>query len=373
MAKKQYKGLWAAVKQIILDHQDTILEMSIRGYRASRGIRGSYYLVGDYLDPLIGKAITEDDYYWFLTDQGYATYRDDVWPELEQRHGLTRPEAAAVGLVYDQGVEYTITHLEDIWDQARGFIFVEKADEAKAIQELSDYGWTIAAGRGYPLRLVRKLLKGDTRPVLALHDCDPDGRGIYRALGFETRRTKHLDIALGERVVDLGLSEEQANALGLAFRPGPKKYKGQERAELSALNVLSVRMGLDNAVLAFVASVMVARGLTLSPTEVDKREMMRRHIRWALTDGLSSIVEDAVGAIDIKLSADSTFDGTAVRGELEDMKILAPGLEEKLIESGLIQCQKTIWVYEDEVHEKAVRELAHQGLISTLKGKVGNH
>ena len=367
MPKKQYKNLWAAVKQIILEHQETILEMSIRGYRASRGIRGSYYLVGDYLEPLIGKTITEDDYYWFSGDQGYASYRDDVWPELEQKQGLTRPEAAAVGIVYDQGMEYTITHLEEVWDQARGFIFVEKADEAKAIQELSDYGWTIAAGRGYPLRLVRQLLKGDTRLVLALHDCDPDGKGIYRALGFETRRTKHLDIALGDRVVDLGLSEEQGNALSLRFRPGPRKYKGQERAELSALNVLSTRMGLDNPVLAFVVSAMLARGLTLSPTEVDKREMMKRHIRWALTDGLRGIVEEAIDEIMDELEDDEMFDGTAVKGVLEDMKILAPELKGNLVDSGLNQAKKTTWVYEDDIHQDAIKSLASQDLIRILK------
>ena len=367
MAKKQHKNLWAAVREIILGHQETILEMSIRGYRASRGIRGSYYLVGDYLEPLIGKTITEDDYYWFSGDQGYATYRDDVWPDLEQRHGLTRPEAAAVGVVYDEGAEYPITHLEEVWDQARGFIFVEKADEAKAIQELSDYGWTITAGKGYPLRLVRKLLKGDTRPVLALHDCDPDGTGIYRALGFETRRTKHLDIALGDRVVDLGLGEEQANALGLRFRPGPKKYKGQQKAELSALNVLSVRMGLDNPVLAFVASLMVARDLTLSPTEVDKRDMMKRHIRWALTNGLRGVVEDAIKEIMDELEDDEKFDGTAVKGVLEDLKIIVPELKENLVDSGRVQAQKTTWVYEDEIHNEAVQKLANKDLIGVLK------
>ena len=370
MANKQHKNLWTAVKQIILDHQETILDMSIRGYRASRGIRGSYYLVGDYLEPLIGNAITDDDYYWFSGDQGYATYRDDVWPELEQKHGLIRPEAATVGVVYDQGVEYTITHLEEIWDQARGFIFVEKADEAKAIQELSDYGWTITAGKGYPLRLVRKLLKGDSRLVLALHDCDPDGRGIYRALGFETRRTKHLDIALGDRVADLGLTEDQANALGLRFRPGPKKYKGQQKAELSALNVLSVRMGLDNPVLAFVASTMVALGLMLSPTEVDKREMMKRHIRWGLTDGLRGVVEEAIGLIMDELKDDDKFDGTAVKGLLEDMKIIVPELKENLVASGLIQTQKTTWVYEDEIHDEAIGKLANKDLIKVLKEKL---
>ena len=365
MARKQYKSLWAAVKQIILHHQDTILEMSIRGYRASRGIRGSYYLVGDYLEPLIGKVITEDDYYWFSGDQGYATYRDDVWPELEQKQGLTRPEAAAVGIVYDQGMEYTITHLEEVWDQARGFIFVEKADEAKAIQELSDYGWTIAAGKGYPLRLVRKLFKSDTRPVLTLHDCDPDGRGIYRALGFETRRTKHLDIALGDRVVDLGLSEEQANALGLRFRPGPKKYKGQQKAELSALNVLAARMALDNPVLAFVASAMVAGGLTLSPTEVDKRELLERHLRWWLSDGLRPIINEVIDEV-----ADFWADeGSAVKGYVEGKIIITDeeSLREALKNTAEDLAYKVKWHTEGDYHQKAMQSLANEQLIKILK------
>jgi len=195
MAKKQYKVLWAVVKEIILANHEMIVERSIRGRRGIRGIRGSHYIVGDLLGPLIGDKITLEDYNWFNSGQGYSTYRDDVWPELEQKHGLTRPEAAAAGIVFDRGVKETIEHLERIWDQARGFIFVEKMDEAVAIQELSDFGWTIVAGRGYPLRLVRKLLKNDTRPVLALHDLDPDGHGIFRALGFETRRPWHQDIA----------------------------------------------------------------------------------------------------------------------------------------------------------------------------------
>ena len=366
MAKKQYKNLWAAVKQIILEHRETILDMSIRGYRASRGIRGSYYLVGDYLEPLIGKHITKDDYYWFSGDQGYATYRDDVWPELEQKHGLTRPEAAAVGVVYDEGVEYTITHLEEVWDQARGFIFVEKADEAKAIQELSDYGWTITAGKGYPLRLVRRLLKGDTRPVLALHDCDPDGRGIYRALGFETRRTKHLDIALGDRVADLGLSDEQANALGLRFRPGPKKYKGQQKAELSALNILSARMGLDNPVLAFVASVMMARDLTLSPTEIDKRDLLERHLRWWLTDGLRPIINEVIDKV-----ADFWADeGLAVKGYVESKIIITDkeSLRQALKDTAEDLAYKVKWYSAADYHQKAIQSLANEDLIKLLKG-----
>lgn len=356
--KRPYTKLWRVVKDLIVKHYDILIK---------RSIRGSYYIIGDYLAPLIGQEISTEDYNWYGTDQGYASYRDDVWVEMEQKHDLTRPEAAAVGVVYDNGVEYPITHLGNVWDQARGFIFVEKADEAKAIRELSEYGWTIAAGRGYPLRLVRKLLKPDPRPVLALHDWDYDGSGIYRALGFETRRTWHLDIALGERVTDLGLTEEHVKALNLPTRPSPPKYKGRPRVELSALEVLSVRLSIENPVLAYTVASMLALDLTLSPTEVDKLDMMKRHIRWGLTDGLSDIVEEAVETITEKIKDDLKFEGTAVKGKLDDMKIIAPGLKEKLIESGLTQATKTNWYYEEDVHEEALEKFGNETLSKLLK------
>ena len=363
MARKQYKQLW--VKEIILANYTMIAERSIRGVRGVRGIRGSHYIVGDLLAPLIGNKITLEDYNWFNGDQGYATYRDDVWPELEQREGLIRPEAAIVGVVFDHGTEHPISHLETVWDQARGFIFVEKMDEAVAIQELSDFGWTIVAGRGYPLRLVRKLLKGDTRLVLALHDCDPDGEGIYRALGFETRRTKHLDIALRERVTDLGLSERDATALGLRFRPGPPKYGSRQKCELSALETLAVSMGLDNPILAYVASKLAVMGLKISPTEVEKREMMERHLRWWLRDGIAEIIEDVVAEV-TDLWAEP---GRAVEGYLEKPVIILDEdkLREALKSTGEDLAMDIKWRSEDELHEKALAKLTHDRLRELLK------
>jgi hypothetical protein len=127
------------VKKLILQQYDVLIK---------RSMRGSSYIMGDCLAPLIGKEITLEDYNWFGTSQGYATYRDDVWPLIEQQHGLQRPEAAAIGIVYDNGIEYPISRLEHVWDQARGFIFVEKADEAKDLADLSSYGWTVVAGKG---------------------------------------------------------------------------------------------------------------------------------------------------------------------------------------------------------------------------------
>ncbi|MBA7600953.1 hypothetical protein ES703_08016 [subsurface metagenome] len=364
MATKQYKRLWAAVKEIIRANYTMIAERSIRGVRGSRGIRGSHYIVGDLLAPLIGSKIITEDYNWFNGDQGYASYRDDIWPELEQKEGLTRPEAATVGIVFDHGTKHPIEHLETVWDQARGFIFVEKMDEAVSIQELSDFGWTIVAGRGYPLRLVRKLLKGDTRPVLALHDLDPDGKGIYRALGFETRRTWHLDIALGERVTDLGLSEHDAEVLGLRFRPGPPKYGGRQKCELSALEALTVSMELDNPVLAYVASKLAVMGLKISPTEVEKRDMMERHLRWWLRDGIENIIKAVVAEV-TDTWAD---DGTAVEGYLDKPVVI---LEEDQLREALKSAAEDLavdilWRGEDELHEKALAKLSDDRLRQLL-------
>lgn len=275
--------------------------------------------MGDLLAPLIGREITMEDYNWFRVEkQGYATYRDDLWPRIEQEHGLARPEAKPVGVVYDHGLEHPISRLESVWPQARGFIFVEKADEARDLAKLSEYGWVVVAGQGYPTRLIRRLLKEDARPVLALHDWDQDGLGIYRALGFDTRRTRHLKIALGGRVVDLGLHEGHVRALGLPTQPSPPKYRGRPRCELSALSVLAVRMGLENPVLAYAVAAMVARGLTLSPTEVPKRELFESHLRWALTEGLRPLVDAAVGEAMKDPGVQAGLEGSAVSGALEE-------------------------------------------------------
>lgn len=357
---KKYTRLWSVVKRLIKKHYALLIK---------RSIRGSYYIVGDFLAPLIGKDVTLEDYNWYGTDQGYATYRDDVWTFMEQKQGLERPEAAAIGVVYDNGVEHPVTKLEDVWDQARGFIFVEKADEAKDIEVLSEYGWTIVAGKGYPLRWVRKILKGDVRPVLALHDWDRDGMGVYRALGFETRRTRHLDIALGDRVTDLGLTGDHVEALALPTRPSPPKYKGMPRVELSGLAVLATRMSLENPVLSYVVACMLANGLTISPTEVDKLDMMKRHMRWLLTEGLGDVVEKAVEEVVEKIKDEEKFQGTAVKGELETLKVIAPDLRPHLVKTGLRQAEKTTFVSEEEVHAEALENFGSEELIRLLTGE----
>lgn len=363
--RKHLKHLWSVVESLIVDHHKTILERSIRGVRGSRGIRASYYIVGDLLGPLIGKEITIDDYNWYLTRQGYATYRDDIWPKIEQAHGLERPPAKAIGVVFDNGQEHTIKRLERVWNQARGFIFVEKTGEAEDIQELSDFGWTIIAGQGYPTRLMRQLLKDDTRPVLALHDWDQDGQGICRALGVKTRRTAHLDIALGNRVIDLGLHENHINSLKLPLRPSPPKYKGKPRVEMSSLNVLVTRMGLENPVLAYTVACMLIKGLKLSPTELPRQQLLESHIRWLLTEGLEPVVEAAIEWV----MKQTKIRGSAVEAVLTNEMYAVPGLREKLIEVAMQFLGKIEWRQEDHFHNEALKRFGHKDLIKALKKK----
>jgi len=351
--KRIYKRLWNTVRKIIRANYDLIATQSIRGVKGSRGIRASYYIVGDLLEPYLEEGkIDQEDYDWYISKQGYSSYRDDIWPKLEQKEGLKRPEAKALGIVYDKGTEYPISHLINVWDQARGFIFVEKAGDAELIQELSDFGWTIVAGQGYPTRLMRKLLKQDTRDVMAMHDCDRDGLGIYRALGFTTRRTWHLDIDLGDRVIDLGLNKEDIAALDLPTRPGPKKYGGAPRAEISALHVLTRRWGIENPVLAYAVASLLVKGYRLSPTSVSKQEMAESHLQWALTEGIRGIVEEAVKVI----MAETEIEGEAVTGTLDfDKKIQMPGLSKALETAGKNILKEINWRDEDSYHDEAVK------------------
>lgn len=366
MAKKHFH-LWSVVKKLILQYHETLQD---------EFIRDAYYILGDRLGFLIGKEISQEEYDWYGTDQGYATLRDDVWPLMEQKHGLQRPKAWPLGVVFDQGVEKPLSKLSEdmelgleyVWDQARGFIFVEKGGVAKKLQELSNYGWTICAGKGYPERLMRKLLKEEEkqRPVLVFHDWDRDGQGIYEALGFETRRTKHLDIALGDRVTDLGLTEEHVKILKLPTRPSPPKYKGKPRVEISALSVLKTRMDIENPIMAYIVAAMIAKGLMLSPTEVNKIDMMKRHMRWLLTEGLSDVVEKAVEEVIEKIEDEEKFQGTAVKGELETLKVIAPELRPQLVKTGLKQAEKTVWRYEVDMHREALEKFTDKRLVKLL-------
>ncbi|MBA7490052.1 hypothetical protein ES702_00586 [subsurface metagenome] len=198
---------------------------------------------------------------------------------------------------------------------------------------------------------------------MAMHDWDRDGLGIFRALGFTTRRTWHLNIDLGDRVVDLGLNEEDVEALELPTRPSAKKYGRKPRAEISSLHVLTRRWGIENPVLAYAVASLLALGYRLSPTEQPKEEMAEAHLQWALTQGIRGIVEEAVKVI----MAEAEIEGDAVTGTLDfDKKIQMPGLSKALETAGKNILKEINWRDEDSYHDEAAK-LTDERILKRLK------
>jgi len=275
-------NLWANVEDIILQHYDEL---------KTRRIRGSYYIVREYLTKRLKEGkITEEEFNHFLTAQGYATYRDDLWPSIEKQYGLERPEAKPIGVIYDRGIERPISEFERVYYRARGFIFVEKADEAEDLKELSHHGWAIVAGQGFSTRLMRQLFKEDGRPVLALHDCDTAGEWIYRVFDIGSRRTRHLQLWL-ENVVDLGLHEDDASLLALPSQPEAGKFRKfrTSRIELSALSVLKVRWNVENPVLAYTIAKMKKLGIRITPKPEEAKELLKELVEERIKEAFDEI------------------------------------------------------------------------------------
>lgn len=356
MARRKWKNLWKVVRRLVLENYDLLKK---------KRIREGWYMLGDMLATLIGKEVTREEYVYFTANkQGYSTYRDDLWTSLEQKLKLERPEAKPYGVFFDRGKEHPISELAEVWKQARGFIFTEKIDDGADLKVLSKFGWVVIAGgglAGFPTRQIRRLLKDDSRPVLAFHDADKSGEGIYKALGFETRRTKHLDIALGDRVTDLGLNEQDAKALKLRSRPEPPKYKGEPRWETSALAVLTTRMGIDNPKLAYVVAKVVVKGIKISPTTIPKEKALKAELRWQLRESIERIIENTA-------AKHSKVEGETVDAELPDAeKIEVPELAKGLDKLASKLVPKVRWITEADYGAEA-KKLTDPRLTKLLKG-----
>jgi len=344
---RQYRNLWSVVRRIIIENHEDLLK---------HRLRESFYLVRNKLSVLIGRDISKEEFDWYSTTrQGYCSYASDVWPSLEQQKGLQRPEAKPYGTIYDNGQEYPISRLSSIWKQARGFIFTEKLEDGEDLRELSSYGWTIIAGggfAGFPTRQIRQMLKEDTRPIYAFHDADTAGSGIYRALGFPTTRTQHLNFALGDRVTDLGLTTEDAHKLGLPTEPEPRKYGEKRRVETAALSLLEKTMGLENPKLAYVVSKMLAFGTTLSPTETWKQFLLASRLEGRIDMALSTLISRAVSEAIEELKPT----GKAVSVSLPDLEdIVMDDLKDLARELATKMGKQAKWYHEGDYHEGATK------------------
>ncbi len=377
-------NLWANVEQIILQHYDEL---------KNRRIRGSYYIVREYLTQRLKEGkITEQEFNHFLSAQGYATYRDDLWPSIEKQYGLERPEAKPIGIIYDRGVERPISEFEKVYYRARGFIFVEKADEAEDLKELSYHGWAIVAGQGFSTRLMRQLFKLDGRPVLALHDCDTAGEWIYRVFDVGSRRTNHLKLWL-ENVIDLGLHEDDASLLALPTQPEAGKFKKfrNERVELSALSVLKVRWGVENPVLAYTIAKMRKLGIRVTPTPEEARDLLKDIVEERVKEAFEELSDKLWELFTIPATAASKFadelsypDAEIVDAEVpqiadidldfdEPIKRLKEVLEkefEKIKPDVIEKAQKAIdeaeLLDEDEYEQKIISKLSDSRILSAI-------
>lgn len=354
MSGRRRVRLWGVVRRIIRENHELL-----RGEFQ----RDSYYIVRDLLTAAIGSDVSQDEFDWFLTDQGYRTYRDDVWTSLEQREGLERPLAKPEGWFYDRGDKRPIEQLPRAWGQNRGWIFVEKAGEAEKIKSLSLTGWgVVVAGRGFPTRLLRDLVKAEDKPVLVFHDADRAGTGIYRVFGEGSRRTRHLDLIVG-KARDLGLRYEDAERLDLPWQPEPPKYRGEPRYEISALSVLRARMGVDNPTLAYVKARMLALGILIAPTEVAKADLWRREALFRVDRAVIRALQEAVR---LGCEARPVEEGTAVDVETGELRVRLPDLDTIVLAAVDALYAQISWSYEGDWHA-----IATEGVPDELVRAVG--
>ncbi len=340
------RNLWRVVRSIMREQHGLLVQ---------EFMRDSYYLVRDFLAAELGVSITQDEFNWFLTDQGYSTYRDDQWTRLEQREGLQRPRAKREGFIYNRGRQEPIGNLSMAWDQNRGWIFTEKSGVAERIQGLSEYGWGIATvGRGFPTRLVRRLLQDDARPVAIFHDADISGEAIYEVFESGSRRTAHLALILDD-ALDLGLRYEDAQALDLPSQPEPPKYGGAPRYEISALTVLRARWTLDeHPILQYAKARLDALGFLVAPTEVEREDLWDSEARFQVSSAVNAALAVHLDAALLEFTVD---EGTAVYADTEGVDVELPELEDLIREAVRTLHESVSWTQEAELHDEAMREV----------------
>lgn len=299
--------IWSVVEELILDRYDELKD---------ERMRDSYYLLREWLEPLRGDHILDAEFDYFA--ESYEYYRDDFWPRIEERNGIRRPETKPPTIVIEDGTEYTESHIGEAWDRSRGFIFVEKSGMAEDLAPLSEHGWLIVAAQGESTRTFREAAAGDgtDRPILVVTDADFYGGSIVESIAGHSDRTEHLELwrELETRVQEIGLTQEDADALDLPRERDPTQSPDKWRTELNALTVLKARHGIDDPLLAYVAAKMAAEGVPLAPLPVTDPDLkvqtsLRLAVEDALSDEIDSVVDEVLDDVDSTSDLDDTGEG----------------------------------------------------------------
>lgn len=156
----------------------------------------------------------------------YGYFSQSLLPEYQRLHGAIPPlYYDPRGWLYEphtgREVKLGTREVEDYSLPPHRYdkiLFVEKKGLWPVLREArlaERYDMAVIASEGYASTAARALLaraqtRGDCR-LFVLHDADPDGYNIARTLGEETQRMPGHSI----EVVDLGLTVEEAQAMGL--------------------------------------------------------------------------------------------------------------------------------------------------------------
>ena len=350
--------IWSVVEDVILDRRE-----QLEGER----MRDSYYLIREWLEPLRASGeITDDEFDYFV--EQYEYYRDDFWPRIERNNGIRRPMTKPPTIVIEDGNEHTESHIPEAWDRSRGFIFVEKSGMAEDLSPLSHHGWLIVAAQGESTRTFREAVANDDtdRPILVVTDADFYGGSIVESIAGHSNRTEHLGLwqELEDRVQELGLTTDDAEALGLPSERDPTQSPDEWRTELNALAVLKEREGIDNPLLTYVAAKMAALDIPLAPKPVDDpEEKIRSAIHSALLDSLDdeieSIVDDVMEDFDPVDDPDSRGDGPLTQlwgsGDQDDVEL--GDLRDELADVAATKRDQLWWLRQSEYEGRVKDEI----------------
>lgn len=345
--------IWKVVEDLILDRYEQI--------RQER-MRDSWYLLREWLEPLRGSRINDDEFDYFA--ENYEYYRDGLWPRLEKNHGIRRPETKPPTVVIDRGEEHTEAHIHDAWPRARGFIFVEKSGMASDLTPLSRWGWLIVAAQGESTRSFREKAANDdtNRPILAVTDADYYGGGIAETLKGHSERTEHLGLwrELESRVQSIGLTREDGTAMDLPRERDPTKSPDEWRIELNALTVLRERRGVENPLLAYVVAKMDGLGIPICPLPyTDLEAQVRYDLRSALEEAMSGAVARVARRVvsDMDVKEDIPAEGSGEEHvqlryrEGRDGNLDLSDLEEEMVDVAEGRRDRLLWwhqsAYED--------------------------
>jgi len=242
-------------------------------------IRELYYMARS----LTAKKGYHEAYEWLRTIEAYNYFTQDILNRLEAWGVIkSKPPAKPVGFYIREGVMHFIADLiRERIDKFKGIIYVEKESVAKSLSPLSELGYIIMAGQGFPTRLMRELAKKGK--LFVLHDADKSGNDIYRVFSEGAKRLRRISEEYAMQWVvrhakDLGLSYSDAERLNLDPEPEVPKYRDRykRRYELQALVKLKYSHNIKNPYVAYVAYKLEKLGEDLRPKLLDPEEMYAR-------------------------------------------------------------------------------------------------